>query len=71
MNVFCFGFGRAVLGPSVAKLTCFSFYSDNDLTMPKQVETKNNKKLGSAAGADLLKITAGIFTGVEINSFLT
>ena len=39
--------------------------------MPKQVETKNNKKLGSAAGAGLFKITAGIFKGVETNSVLT
>ena len=36
--------------------------------MPKQVETKNNEKLGSAAGAGLFKITAGIFKGVETNN---
>ena len=36
--------------------------------MSKQVETKNNKKLGSAAGAGLFKITVGIFKGVETNN---
>ena len=36
--------------------------------MSKQVETKNNKKLGSAAGAGLFKITAGIFKGAETNN---
>ena len=46
-------------------LTCFSFYSDNHLTLRgilKQVETKNSKKLGSAAGA-VLQYTTELITG--------